>query len=526
MKLISAEMKAHIEGEVSTLASCWKIVRQDGQKFFYTEHDAPITYGGDIYKATGGFNKSAISSNATFSVDEMEVSGFLEDAGIRDEEMRNGAFDFAKVEVFAVNYNDLSMGIIKLRSGWFGEIRTSDTGAFLVELRGLVDMLGTKIGMTYLPECSRDLGDDKCGIDLYARRHQAGKVYKVGQRVRYPVADPDLFNGRHYPQTIDPNIPGIWNANNCVEEDINMIPWEGPKVLRFTGEVGSGLGASETATVPDTAMEITAPEKASSLWQVTVTGRYYAYYRDSVPHIILRQMNGFFQINFVDAGLAVKRPGRTWYPFKISIPLSASMTETAITLGCKSLTDSQPSVCFDALDMYIEPIADTQKDYRWFGNREFVCINAGKTATTTPTFNTGLLATTNDGGVVWEAHRPKYVMLANVAEDATNSNHCVIDTADIGVGKPENYFDWGVVTFLSGDNVGRSVEAIRYNEDTGNIRFALPIPYQAKAGDILTFTAGCDKRFSTCKTRFENGINFRGFPRMPGEGQYFKVAGM
>jgi uncharacterized phage protein (TIGR02218 family) len=28
--------------------------------------------------------------------------------------------------------------------------------------------------------------------------------------------------------------------------------------------------------------------------------------------------------------------------------------------------------------------------------------------------------------------------------------------------------------------------------------------------------AGCDKRFQTCRTKFENGANFRGFPHMPG----------
>ena len=29
-------------------------------------------------------------------------------------------------------------------------------------------------------------------------------------------------------------------------------------------------------------------------------------------------------------------------------------------------------------------------------------------------------------------------------------------------------------------------------------------------------TAGCDKRFSTCREKFANPLNFRGFPHMPG----------
>jgi uncharacterized phage protein (TIGR02218 family) len=35
-------------------------------------------------------------------------------------------------------------------------------------------------------------------------------------------------------------------------------------------------------------------------------------------------------------------------------------------------------------------------------------------------------------------------------------------------------------------------------------------------GDAFTITAGCDKQFTTCKAKFANTINFRGFPYMPG----------
>ncbi len=34
--------------------------------------------------------------------------------------------------------------------------------------------------------------------------------------------------------------------------------------------------------------------------------------------------------------------------------------------------------------------------------------------------------------------------------------------------------------------------------------------------DVLSVTVGCDRRFSTCKARFANSTNFRGFPHVPG----------
>ena len=37
-----------------------------------------------------------------------------------------------------------------------------------------------------------------------------------------------------------------------------------------------------------------------------------------------------------------------------------------------------------------------------------------------------------------------------------------------------------------------------------------------RAGRRITITAGCDKTYPTCKAKFANGVNFRGFPHIPG----------
>jgi uncharacterized phage protein (TIGR02218 family) len=35
-------------------------------------------------------------------------------------------------------------------------------------------------------------------------------------------------------------------------------------------------------------------------------------------------------------------------------------------------------------------------------------------------------------------------------------------------------------------------------------------------GDAFSLTPGCDKSFATCQAKFGNGVNFRGFPHIPG----------
>lgn len=37
------------------------------------------------------------------------------------------------------------------------------------------------------------------------------------------------------------------------------------------------------------------------------------------------------------------------------------------------------------------------------------------------------------------------------------------------------------------------------------------------AGDLVRLTAGCDKSAATCRAKFANFLNFRGFPHIPGE---------
>lgn len=40
---------------------------------------------------------------------------------------------------------------------------------------------------------------------------------------------------------------------------------------------------------------------------------------------------------------------------------------------------------------------------------------------------------------------------------------------------------------------------------------------QIAAGDLIRLEAGCDKRFETCRLKFSNLPNFRGFPDIPGD---------
>ena len=81
----------------------------------------------------------------------------------------------------------------------------------------------------------------------------------------------------------------------------------------------------------------------------------------------------------------------------------------------------------------------------------------------------------------------------------------------------DGWFTAGKLTFTTGANAGFSVAVKTHRKvDTVTLDLWQAMPEPIAAGDAFIVTAGCDKRFSTCHDKFDNVINFRGFPHIPG----------
>jgi uncharacterized phage protein (TIGR02218 family) len=80
------------------------------------------------------------------------------------------------------------------------------------------------------------------------------------------------------------------------------------------------------------------------------------------------------------------------------------------------------------------------------------------------------------------------------------------------------WFAHGVLTWVTGAKAGQTERVEEHRRDATGTRLVLrpgsgPGP---TGGEIFTVVAGCDKTFATCKAKFANPINFRGFPHLPG----------
>lgn len=169
MKTVSGGLASHIDLEVTSLAACWRVTRRDGVRFHYTDHDVDINFdlggGSAVYQAASSYNRSAVRNEATLAVANLDLTGVLSADGIDEGELRKGLFDYAQVEVFLVNHQDLTQGALKMRVGWLGEVTITPNGYFTAELRGLTQALTRRIVELYTPECRADFGDPRCGFD-------------------------------------------------------------------------------------------------------------------------------------------------------------------------------------------------------------------------------------------------------------------------------------------------------------------------------------------------------------------------
>ena len=85
------------------------------------------------------------------------------------------------------------------------------------------------------------------------------------------------------------------------------------------------------------------------------------------------------------------------------------------------------------------------------------------------------------------------------------------------LGQADGYFTNGMIKFTSGNNAGLS--AMIKVHSGGVITLALPTAFTFAPGDTFEIVAGCDKTLDTCKNKFNNVLNFGGFPHITPDSQ-------
>jgi uncharacterized phage protein (TIGR02218 family) len=85
---------------------------------------------------------------------------------------------------------------------------------------------------------------------------------------------------------------------------------------------------------------------------------------------------------------------------------------------------------------------------------------------------------------------------------------------------PDDFYEFGEIEFVSGANAGARQQILT---NAGNdLTTYLPLFYNVAPGDQLILIAGCNRKITVCRDKYNNALNNRSFFMLPGRSRIFK----
>jgi len=532
MKTISGALTTHLAGTVTTLATLWQIIRTDGEEFFFTDNDKDIVFSGDTYLAASGYKRTAVSTNIGLSVDNLDVQGVFEGTQITEVDIRAGLFDYAEVFMRVINWADTSQGVLKLKRGRLGEVSHTPQGFYQAELRGLSQLLSQTLLEPYTAECPADLGDTRCKIPIdppVIQRSTAvalGEFYKVVTKSTTGVDWTDLgLNMGFEAQSPVSNTTTItgWNVLtgtwSIFATDQGTSADEGA-VFLSGGNSASG-SIDQIITLSDIGISTTEIDAGNATADFSIrrasqagldTGRVIVQYRD---------VDGVVLSTPLDTGSENISPNDVWQTRSFTgTALPANTRQIRIVLSYIRVAGGTAEAAFDDTILTVHDTTTTNTFQDIYENRIYEVTTAGTTAVSQPVYDTDVGDPTTDGTAVLTAVQAwtRHATIDDVTDQRTFSFNVTEARAVDG------WFDQGGLVFESSDNSGKAIEIRTWTlSDATGIVF-IPLPFTVLAGVKVKIYPGCDKRLATCRDKFDNVVNFRGFPFVPGDDAYRRFA--
>ena len=175
-----------------------KLVRTDDEVFGFTNGDREREIDGVTY--VPGFRPFAVQSPSDLQPTNTETEGGFSDDAVTDVDVRAGKWDHAYYEYFRAKWDDLSLGIEKIASGYLGQLTNGRT-QFVAEINGIFDLLTQQIGRIIQPACDTDLGSARCKVRLDPPTWVALTAYTVRPAQDAglgSVVKPSTPNNRHF----------------------------------------------------------------------------------------------------------------------------------------------------------------------------------------------------------------------------------------------------------------------------------------------------------------------------------------
>lgn len=532
MKTISDALKGHLQGGVTTVCTCIRIRRRDQAVFCLTDHDNPMQIDSQMFLPYNSYTRTSISTTSDFEVNDLSINGILNSDAIARVDIGSGLFDFAEVEMFLVNYNDLTMGQMWLRRGWIGEIVMNEDGTFDAEIRGLSQVFSYRRGQAYAPECAADLGDNRCRLNIDPDWWKGLTPYRAGDGILGHIdgalgyvnaaivnndfadeSDNDLLrqptgwvtygdnNGRWF---FGSNFHGLGGPPGgalfaAVSNAIGTDTTTALGMYQDVDLVTSGLGTTDIDT---------------GLCRIVFTSWVAVQTDQGRVQVRLHSVDDVGVTRTIwDSGLHAYAQDRWIVIATDSTLIPAGTRKLRVDFyGLKKNTDNYGASFGGCTLAFNDPNGTLNSDSQSDGVM-FIAQTPGITASTEPDFSALLGATYTDGTVTWKCVKSYKDVTTVTSVTSFQEFECTLpQTAD--------YYDGGLLIWETGTNTGRAMEVKTW--DGTSITLFQRTFYAIEVGDRFVIHPGCDKRRETCISKFANILNFQGFPDVPGQDAYMQ----
>jgi len=537
VKDISPALKAHIKQEVTTLCTCISIRRRDTRTFYFTDSDSPVTVNANTYLPFYAFTRSSMPTSIELDVDTSEFEAILNSKFVNREDVASGLFDYAEVSVFLVNYVDPSMGIMELRTGWVGEVTTREDGTYSAEIRGLTQILTQRVGEAYSPECRADLGDRRCKVAVNPPRWEANRRYREGETVlgvvtRGAGASQVMSVVNHSFETDPINVARAaptgwtgygspqagWQTKNAAYAGLAGAADGGKYVFasRLSGQPGQ-IGMYQDLDLVAQGIDVGQIDTGlcrffASAWAAQLQSDK-VYWRMSIVSLDAQGIN---PQTIYDSGLKHTAEDRWVQQTCPNVLIPTGTRYLRIDLFSSKKPSDEAGTAFDDVKAVINYAYGTYESAHEFGGVAFRATKDGTSGPTEPEFSNVFGEFTADGTTEWVTIRSFRSAVLDVdAVESSKSLRMNYMTEDDG------YYDGGLLVWQTGRNSGHSFE-IQTQVDNQVVTFQRPF-YPIAVGDQCILYPGCDKMAQTCIDKFDNIINIRAEPNVPGQDEYYKT---
>lgn len=161
-------MSTFADGELTTIAMCWRLERSDGAGLALTSHDQAIVSEGITHIPAPGITPASVTRSLGLDAQSAEIAGALSSDALDANDLSLGRWDGARVRLTAVDWQAPAQDAITLIAGELGGVAI-DGDAFSAELNGAAARLEEPVCPATSAECRAQFGDKQCRVDLAGR---------------------------------------------------------------------------------------------------------------------------------------------------------------------------------------------------------------------------------------------------------------------------------------------------------------------------------------------------------------------